>query len=78
MGAGKKKKVSDVRTCKVWYLIEIQHQKKKVVFSYWLNFAKVNVNAKCYIQFFYDLLISFNLILLKKKKTLQYSMNAKY
>ena len=25
----KKKKVSDVRTCKVWYLIEIQHQKKK-------------------------------------------------
>ena len=29
MGAGKKKKVSDVRTCKVWYLIEIQHQKKK-------------------------------------------------
>ena len=64
--------MSDVRTCKVWYLIEIQHpkKKKKVVFSYWLNFAKVNVNAKCYIQFFYDLLIPFNLILLKKNSSI--------
>ena len=37
--------------------------KNKWSFSY--NFAKIIVNAKHYSQFFYDLLIPFNLILIK-------------
>ena len=54
-------------TYKVCYLK--QHKTKTKTSGHlaiiWLNFAKINVNAKHYSKFFYDLLIPFNLILLK-------------